>query len=153
MTYERLLIIAENKGLRVKDKKLKYNLKGLYKNSKILINKDIETNVERKCILVEEIGHHETSFGNIIDDNNIINRKQELLARRWGNETLISLEDLINAYNDGATNKYELAEYLDVTENFLNEAISNYRKKYGIYCEFNNYLIYFEPTLGILKIF
>ncbi|GAA0078781.1 ImmA/IrrE family metallo-endopeptidase [Clostridium sp. CTA-5] len=152
MTYESLLIDAENKGLRVKEKKLKYNLKGLYKNSKILIDKSIETNVERKCILVEEIGHHETSFGNIIDDNDINNRKQELRARRWGNERLVKLKYFINAYNNGVTNKYELAEYLEVTDEFLEETINHYKKKYGTYYKLDNYLIYFEPNLGILKL-
>ncbi|AOR24905.1 hypothetical protein BGI42_04400 [Clostridium taeniosporum] len=152
MTYEDLLIYAQNKGLKIKERKLKFNLKGLYKNNKILINSDINTDTERKCILIEEIGHHETSYGNIIDYNNLNSKKQELRARRWANEKIITLNDLICAYNYGVKNKYELSEFLAVTEDFLDDTINNYKKKYGIYCKLNSYLIYFEPNLGILKL-
>ncbi|MCR1157306.1 ImmA/IrrE family metallo-endopeptidase [Clostridium botulinum] len=152
MTYEDLLVYAQNKGLNIKEKKLKFNFKGLYKNSRILINSDIDTDIERKCILIEEIGHHETSFGNIIDYNNLNSKKQELRARRWANEKLIEIKDLICAYNYGVKNKYELADFLGVTEEFLNDTIINYRKKYGICYQIESYLIYFEPNLGILKL-
>lgn len=151
MTYENLLIYAEKKGLRIKEKSLKHNLKGLYKNSRIIINSDINTETERKCILSEEIGHHETTYGNIIDESDINNAKQELKARRWGYEKLVPLENLINAYNSGARNKYEIASYLDVTEEFLDEAVSHYRKKFGTCCTYGSYTIYFEPCIGILK--
>lgn len=33
----------------------------------------------------------------------------------------------------GCTNRYETAEYLEVTEEFLEECISCYREKYGVY--------------------
>ena len=151
MTYENLLIYAEKKGLRIKEKELKYNLKGLYKDSRIIINSNIQTEAERKCILSEEIGHHETSYGCIIDESDVNNAKQELKARRWGYEKLIPLESLIQAYNSGARTKYEVACYLDVTETFLDEAVSHYRKKFGTCCEIDNYIIYFEPSIGILK--
>ncbi|WP_246517643.1 hypothetical protein [Clostridium aciditolerans] len=35
----------------------------------------------------------------------------------------------------------------------MNEAINHYREKYGIYCEIDNYLVYFEPHFGVLKYF
>lgn len=60
--------------------------------------------------------------------------------------------DIINAYRYGVRNKHELAEYLDVTEDFLYEAIEYYRCKYGIYYKIDTYIIYFEP-LGVMKIF
>ena len=153
MTYESLLIYAENKGIRIKELSLKYNLKGLYKNNKIIINSDISTEAERKCILSEEIGHHETTFGNIIDESDISNAKQELKARRWSYERLVPLSSLIEAYNSGARNKYEVACYLDITEEFLDESISHYRKKFGTCCTLDDYIIYFEPSIGILKRF
>ena len=72
MSYEKLLIEAEEKGIRVKEKNMYIDLKGAYKNNKILINLKLTTNAEKKCILSEEIGHHETSYGNILDDNKIV---------------------------------------------------------------------------------
>ena len=46
-------------------------IKGLYCDGYIAINKDIETETERACILAEELGHYYTSSGDIIDQRNI----------------------------------------------------------------------------------
>lgn len=151
MNYEKLLVEAEEKGIKVKEKDMYANLKGIYKNNKILINLKVTTNAEKKCILSEEIGHHETSCGNILDDNKIVNRKQEVRARRWGYEHTVTLEDLIKAYEYGAVNSFEIAEYLDITEQYLVNSINNYKKRYGISAELENHFIYFEPYLRIEK--
>ncbi|EHI97552.1 protein of unknown function DUF955 [Clostridium sp. DL-VIII] len=151
MSYENLLIEAEEKGIKVKEKNMYINLKGAYKNNKILINLKVTTNVEKKCILSEEIGHHETSCGNILDDNKIVSKKQEIKARRWGYEHTVKIEDLINAYEYGAVNSFEIAEYLEVTEQHLLNTINNYKKRYGIFAEFENHFIYFEPYLKVEK--
>lgn len=151
MHYENLLIEAEEKGIEVKEKNMYSNLKGIYKNNKILINIKVITSVEKRCILSEEIGHHETSCGNILDDNKIVNRKQEVKARRWGYEHTVKVGDLIKAYEYGATNSFEIAEYLHVTEKHLINSINNYKKRYGYFAEFENHFIYFEPYLKIEK--
>ena len=36
-----------------------------------------------------------------------------------------------------------MAEYLDVTEDYLEEALACYRSKYGVYTVVDNYAIYF----------
>ena len=46
----------------------------------------------------------------------------------------------------------ETAEYLEVTEEFLLEALQYYKGKYGRYVTIDNYAIYFEPTLGVLEL-
>ena len=38
-----------------------------------------------------------------------------------------------------------MAEYLDVTEEYLEEAIDCYKAKYGLYVSVDNYIIYFKP--------
>lgn len=149
MTYENLLIEAEERGIKVKEKHMYANLKGVYKNNKILINLKATTDVEKRCILSEEIGHHETSSGNLLDTNEITNRKQEIRARRWGYEHTVKIEDLINAYEYGAVTSFEIAEYINVTEQHLINTIGNYRKRYGIFTELENHFIYFEPYLKI----
>lgn len=151
MYYESLLIEAEEKGIEVKEKNMYANLKGIYKNNKILINMKAITSEEKRCILSEEIGHHETSCGNILDENKIVNRKQEVKARRWGYEHTVKVDDLINAYEYGAANSFEIAEYLHVTEKHLINSINNYKKRYGISTELENHFIYFEPYLKIEK--
>ena len=57
MKYEKLMIKYEN-NVKIKEKSLKYGFKGLYKNNKIIIDSNIETNSEKACILAEELGHH-----------------------------------------------------------------------------------------------
>lgn len=44
-----------------------------------------------------------------------------------------------------------MAEFLGVTEEFLSEALSAYKSKYGIYKAIDHYLIYFYPTLTIVE--
>jgi hypothetical protein len=151
MYYENLLIEAEEKGIEVKEKNMYANLKGIYKNNKILINLKAVTNAEKRCILSEEIGHHETSYGNILDNNDILNIKQEAKARRWGYERTVKLENLIKAYEYGAVNSFEIAEYLNVTENHLVNAINSYKKRYGTSKNLGNYTIFFEPYIKIEK--
>lgn len=126
------------------------NLKGLYYDNTIIIDKKIATTVGKKCILAEEIGHYYTSTGDILDQSNISNIKQENKARAWAFEELIGLVDIINAYKSGVRNKYELAEYLDVTEEFLDEAIEYYKRKFGILFNIDKYIIYFEP-FGVIE--
>jgi hypothetical protein len=153
MTYDKLLIESESNGLTIKEKSLAYGFKGLYKNKKIIIDQKINTSSEKRCILAEELGHHYTSFGNILDQSNIINVKQEKRARNWGYEKLVGIVSLINAFERGIKGRHDLAEYLNVTEKFLEDALNHYKEKYGIYYEIDNYIVYFEPSLTVLKMF
>lgn len=129
---------------------------GLYvetgKAKVILIDKVINLNSVKTCILAEELGHYYTSVGNIIDLTDIRNRKQEKRAMNWAYEKLIPLKSFVVASKEGISNRYELAEFLDVTEEFLEQAIAHYKEKYGLYAEWTSYLIYFDP-LGVIRLF
>ena len=46
-----------------------------------------------------------------------------------------------------------MAEYLDVTEDYLEEALACYRSKYGVYTVVDNYAIYFIPNIAVAKRF
>ena len=151
MDYETLLTKACNEGLIVKEKPLKYN-NGRIKGKRIAIRKDLETSAEKTCVLAEELGHHYTSVGNILDQSDPNNRKQEILARTWAYDGLIGLSRIIDAYKYGCQNRYEIAEYLEVTEEFLQDCINRYQAKYGICKKVGNYIIYFEPALMVGKI-
>lgn len=150
MKYEALLEEAHQEGLIVKEKPLKYN-NGRIKGKRIAIRKDIDTFTEKGCVLAEELGHHYTSVGNILDMNDIRNRKQERQARLWGYNRLIGLTGIINAFRAGCQNRHEVAELLDVTEEYLQECIDCYRDKYGVYTEIDNYIIYFIPNLAVME--
>lgn len=144
MTYEQLLTVADQNGLLVKEKALNDH-DGLIKGNRIAIRKDIETQKEKSCVLAEEIGHDRTSYGDILDQNDIMNRKQEYRARLYGYNLKVGLTGLISAYEAGCRNLYEVAEFLDATEEYLKNVIDCYHSKYGQYTAVDNYMIYFEP--------
>lgn len=151
MTYEELLILSDSENLVVKEKNIPGYGGRIYKN-RIAINRTLPTQVEKSCILAEELGHHYTTVGNILDQTDINNRKQEYRARLYGYNLKIGLTGLIRAYEAGCRNLYEMAEYLDSTEEYLTEAIDCYKSKYGLYTSVDNYIIYFEPFAVIKMI-
>lgn len=144
MTYEQLLTVADQNDLTVKEHPLADH-DGLLKGKRIAIRKDIETQAEKSCVLAEELGHHYTSSGDILDQTDVMNQKQEYRARLYGYNLKIGLTGLIRAYEAGCRNLYEMAEFLNATEEYLREAIQCYRSKYGVCAAVDNYVIYFEP--------
>lgn len=151
-SFERLEDEACKDGIDVISWKFQSErIKGLYSDGIIGINERLETSVEKTCTLAEELGHHHTSVGNIIDMENVSNRKQERQARIWGYNKLIGLNGIIQAFEAGCQSAHEAAEYLEVTEEYLNEAVECYRDKYGACKEIDNYIIYFIPNLAVIK--
>ena len=129
-TYEKMLIDASNNGFEIVEKNFKSDAKGLCKGKKIGIRKDM-SDTEKVCVLAEELGHYYTSVGNILDQNNVNNKKQELVARRWATNILLCPADLIDACRAGNEYISDIAEYLSVTPEFLIDAINVFSAKYG----------------------
>lgn len=151
-SFERLEDEACKDGIDVISWKFQSErIKGLYSDGIIGINERLETSVEKTCTLAEELGHHHTSVGNIIDMENLPNRKQERQARLWGYNKLIGLTGIIRAFEAGCQSSHDSAEFLEVTEEYLLEAIECYRDKYGVCKDIGNYTIYFIPQLAVLK--
>ena len=150
MTYEEL--IDENPNVVVMDRSFNSdNIKGLYCNGNIAINRNIDTTAERMCILAEELGHHYTSSGVIIDMKDTVNYKQEHIARCWAYDKLVTFELLIDAFNKGCKNLFEYADHIGVTETFLKEALKHFKRKYGCYKKVKNYTFIFYPYYDIIK--
>lgn len=126
-------------------------IKGLYCNGNIALSKKLEPN-EKTCVLAEELGHHHTTTGDILDLDNAECRKQEYNARLWAYNRLIGLGGIISAYKAGCKNSFEIAEHLEVSEAFLLEALQVYKSRYGICTKLDNYTIYFEPSLGVFEL-
>lgn len=119
--YEKLQ--AEYDNLYIEERPMKSD--GLYADGHIWINDGLLT-VQKACILAEEIGHYETSSGDILDQEDANNRKQEYAARRWAYEKLVPIENIHFAVADGHTEIWDMAEYLEVDEAFLREALKFY---------------------------
>ena len=78
-------------------------------------------------MLAEELSHYEVNVGDILDQDNINNRRQERAARRRAYEKLLPVENILFAARDGHTELWDMADYLDVDEEFLKEALMYYR--------------------------
>ena len=121
----------------------------LIKGNIIGINKNIKAQIKRTCILAEELGHYHTTVGNILNQSKISNRKQELQARLWAYDKLIGLERIVKAFQHGCCDLYEMADYLEITEDFLKDALVAYQNRYGVYVEYGDYVITFIPVLNV----
>ncbi len=148
-TYEYLLTEAESEKLIVKELPLR-GYEGRIKGNRVAISQSL-TDTQKTCVLAEELGHHYTTVGNILDQSDGRNRKQEMRARLWAYDKKIGLHGIINAYEARRTNIDEMADFLDITPEFLRDAIKCYKSKYGLYVTLDNYIIYFEPNLSIAK--
>lgn len=152
MTYEELCFEYPTLNIKELDLSNVKSLKGLCIDDNIAIHKDIPTQKEKACILAEELGHYHTTYGNILDQSDILNHKQELKARLWAYDKMIGLNGIIAAYKAGCQNIAEAAEYLNVTEEFFFDAIKAYKQRYGLYAIIDNNIIYFEPSLVVAEL-
>ena len=132
---------------------IKFNsdrLHGLYIDGSIALHQGMDS-AKTADTLAEELEHHYTTVGNILDQNSTANRKQEHLARLRAYNRRIGLSGIIQGYRAHCRSRYDLAEYLEVSEDFLQEALEYYREKYGVYTELDGYVIYFEPCLIVME--
>ena len=152
MTYEELLNEADIAGLIVKEKPLQSSDGRIFGN-RIAVRKNIPTLKEKSCVLAEELGHYYTTVGNIIDMQDIRNVKQERKARVGAYDELIGLTGLIRAFERCCQSRYEIADFLGVTEEFLSDALNYYKVKYGESTVIDHYIIRFIPSLMVAKMF
>lgn len=141
--YEGLQDEAYTEELTVKEKPL-YGTDGRIRGRRIALRKDA-LQTEKACALSEELGHHHTTYGDILDQTDVMNRKQERKARLWAYNRMITLDRIMAAKKSGCRNRYEIAEHLEITEAFLQEAIDSYKSIYGLVYNRDGYLITFEP--------
>lgn len=141
--YEELL--TKNEHIKIKDThSLPNGYSAFYKDGVILIDKNLSE--RRKAeVLYEELAHHKLTYGNILDQSKFNNRKFENYARRYGYEAALPLRIIVEAHNYGVSNLYELAEYVQLSEEYIAEILKHYKNKYGIGTHYGEYLITFDP--------
>lgn len=150
MKSEELLIEADKIGIPVTEKPFK-TFDGRVKGEKIYLRSGM-SDVQKTCVLSEEIGHLCTGAGCIVEQQTTDDIKQERRARIWAGNYLVGLSGLIDAFQNNCRNLYEMAEYLEVTEEFLLETLKYYREKYGTGIKYKDYYIRFEPNLMIYRL-
>lgn len=149
--YEKLIIEAENIGIEVREIDFGSNKKGgrclnniIYINSRML-----ET--EKYEVLAEEIGHYKTTLGNILNQDDITNRKLENIARREGYKTIVEPIDIVEAMRHGSKDIHDMAEYVGVRPGTLIDILNDYKKQYGVRIRVGNYCLILEPWFGIIQ--
>ncbi|KDE96612.1 ImmA/IrrE family metallo-endopeptidase [Staphylococcus capitis] len=141
--YEQLL--AENEHIKIKDThSLPDGYSGFYKDGIILIDKDL-SETRKAEVLFEELAHHKLTYGNILDQSKWINRKFESYARRHGYEAALPLRIIVESHHYGVNNLYELAQYVQLSEEYVLEILAYYKQKHGIGTHYGDYSITFEP--------
>ena len=150
LNYEDLLIEYDTEDIVIKEKPLQSSNGRIY-NNRIAIRHDMNT-VDKTCTLAEELGHYYTTTGDILNQENVSNRKQEHRARMWAYGKLLPLQFFILAFKHGCRSIHETAEFLEVSDEFLVDCINAYYSKYGPFLETNGYLFMFSETgLNISK--
>lgn len=82
---------------------------------------------DEKIRLAHELGHCVTgSFYNRYSDFDI-KAKSEYKADKWAIKKLIPKDELQAAFEQGYTEPWDLAEYFNVTEEFIIKAVNYYR--------------------------
>lgn len=150
MSYEELLQQAYEDGIIVEEYPLK-GYDGLCYDNLILIDSNFPTSIDKACVLAEELGHYYTTIGDILDQSDVRNRKQEYQTRLHGYNHMIGLSGIVSAAKAGCRNRYEVATHLGVNEEYLEEALKIYESKYGIGVALNNYWIMFTPYLQVYR--
>lgn len=135
--YEKQLQSAVDKNVRVIESYDMGNdpdhppIDGLYIDGCVALSSDLQTIAQKNTVLAEELAHHDLTVGDILDLGDPANRRQEQKARTLAYDRLIGLQGLDKAIKHGCKNRYEAAEFLEVTEQFLQEAIDRYKEIYG----------------------
>ena len=141
--YEQLLIANDN--IKIKETNVLPEELGGVNVDKIILLNSKNKHVNKIEILAEELAHYKITYGDIRDQTNMLNRKFELKARRLGCELAVSLDDIIETFHQGVHNLYGIAEFLEVSENYVLKVIEHYKMKYGLSTYHNGYVIKFEP--------
>lgn len=151
LLYEKLVNKYQDE-VTIREEKMPYKLPGLYLNGMIFISKD-QSSIEKGYVLVEELMHYKYTVGNITKQETIMDKKQEIFARRKGYEELIPLDDIIACFYLGLREYFEVAEFLEVTEEFLRHTVSHYAEKYGPMYDYGGYFINFGNSIDVYKKF
>lgn len=149
--YELELQHAVNQGFDVIENfSFESDASGMVSNNTIVLSSSLQTSAEKACVLAEEIAHAELTATDITDMSGWQSRHEEIKARRRSHDKLVSIRGLLDAYEAGCQSRHESAEFLGVTEDFLQAAVDGYIAKYGPIIVDGDYVITLNP-IGVLR--
>ena len=120
----------------------------------IYIEKKLE-NLRKRELLYEEYAHSKYTVGDIGNQNDPHNRKEEYLARAKGMLMAVTLDDILSSYKNGYKEYWEVAEYLGFSPEYLYQAVQEIKRYYGLMITYKNYILRFinEHTLSVERRF
>ena len=120
---DRLYQLAWEKNIEIDYYSMKKLTAFSMPNAIIINPKKIKTQQQTKECLAHELGHHmKNAFYNISSTFETRERQEER-ATRWAVEELVPADDLKAAFDEGYTEIWQLAEYFDVSEDFMRDVI------------------------------
>ncbi|WP_213470940.1 ImmA/IrrE family metallo-endopeptidase [Staphylococcus caprae] len=140
--YEELLMQCEIEVTETQ--RVPRGFDGWYQDNEIFIRPSL-SETRKAEVLYEELAHHKLTYGNILDQSKWINRKFENYAKRHGYEAALPLRIIVEAHNYGVSSLYELADYVQLSEEHVLEILEHYKQKHGIGTHYGDYSITFEP--------
>lgn len=96
-----------------------------------LDNKQINSSIEEKEILAEELGHYYTGSLYYINSDKVLKNKCEHRALKWAYSVLVPFTKLKEKIAQGF-DLYDLTDYFEVDCEYMLNCINFYTEKYGI---------------------
>lgn len=90
-------------------------------------NSAFESNAEVVVRLAHELGHCERGAFYNIHSSYDIRGKHEYRADKWAIQQVIPYDELIDVCKNGCTERWQLADYFGVTEDFVTRAFEIYQ--------------------------
>lgn len=114
MDIRELQDIAVSQGLDIYNYKMKKNKGRIIGKSIFLDYSRLNTSIEEKCVLAEEIGHYIYDGYYTIESSQEEIDRAEYKAMKWRCLKCIPPEALINCFNKGIKTLFDIAEELEV---------------------------------------
>ena len=92
----------------------------------------ISSTRQLKGVCCHELGHVATGALHKIESPFETVERSEYRANRWSAETFLTVEDFKEAFADGYTEPWELAEYFDLPEEDIKKALAYWSECRGI---------------------
>lgn len=118
--------VAEKSNITIYNFKMK-KAKAVSIPGKIGIDESkMKNNSELNVCLAHELGHQFKNAFYDISSTFETKERQEARATRWAVNELVPVDELLEAFNLGHTEVYDLAEYFNVTEELIRNAFYIY---------------------------
>lgn len=144
-------LMASRPEIKIKLMRMPKGMPGYIKGNRIYLEKK-DNSREQYEVLLEEIAHFDKTVGDIHEQKTPSDWSQERQARSIAYEKAVPLKGLIYCMQNSICLLSEVADYFNVTEKFLYEAIDNYRSKLGVAFKFDGYLFDLRKGVQLTKI-